>query len=155
MANNVSRGSRNIWAEIQKAEGKSRQKTAPYVYFTGKTTDATPTDIAKIPLTEETVLGVIIHVIAREVATSSTEHGHWVKQALFYRDLSGNVTLQGTVQTIGTDVETTGTMDVTLEADTTAQTADVKVTGVAATNLEWRVKIETIRISPTEYNIEE
>jgi hypothetical protein len=153
MSTQSTRQQINIEAEL--LEAKSQVITHPYIYATGSTTDATPTDIAKIPLTEKTVVGIIVHVIAREVADSSTEHGFWNKQALFYRDLSGNATLQGSVQSIGTDIETTGTMDVTLEADTTAQTADVKVTGVAATTLEWRVKIETVRISPTEYNIEE
>ncbi len=125
----------------------------PYLYFAKTTTDATATDIGKILVRDGETVGIVVETLSTEYGQSG-ERGFHIRQALFYRDAGGNVILQGAVSTIGTDIETDVTMGVTLEADTAAQTIDIKVTGVIASNIKWRSKVSLVRFSDYKYKVE-
>jgi hypothetical protein len=104
--------------------------------FSGKgyTTNATPLDIAKLPLAEGEYIEWRGTITAR--SDDGSERGSYSRVMRAYRDVNGNVTVAGT-DTLGTDDETTAGMDVSFAADTTAQTVDLNVTGVASTNMQW------------------
>lgn len=106
----------------------------------GRTTDATPTVIAKIPVTEGHARVLSVIVTGREAKDAPTELASFVRSGLFTRDLGGNVALQGTAGG-STLRKTTETMACVLEANTTDQTVDVKVTGVGAKTLGWEVLV--------------
>jgi len=141
--------------ERVKSQLHGLHKLKPYLYYAGTTADATPVDIGKLPVAEGETIGITVETLSTEYDQSG-ERGFHIRQALFYRDELDDVTLQGSVQTIGTDIEVTGGMDVTLEVDTTTQTIDIKVTGVAASNIKWRSKVSFVRFpsNNSDYGIE-
>jgi hypothetical protein len=122
--------SRNL-AEAQVVDAYSYERD-----FAGKgyTTDATPLDIAKLPLAEGELIEWRGSITAR--SDDGTERASYTRVVRAYRDVNGNATLAG-ADTLGTDDETTAGMDVAFAADTTAQTIDLQVTGVASTNIQW------------------
>lgn len=114
----------------------------------GVTTDATPTDLTpRIAIGEREAVTLDVTVQARTYGAASTQGGSYRRLARYVRDAGGSVTLAGSVQTIGTDQETTAGMDVALAIDTTAQTVAVRVTGVAATRMVWVARVVVTRIS--------
>lgn len=124
---------RNIRSDLM--QGVS-QKPKPVMAFDGVTADATPTVIWSLPVFEGEELDIAISVRAREAVDSPSERASYSKRATVYRDVGGDVTLVG-VDDLATDRETTGTMDCTIDVDTGTQLLRVKVTGVAATDIEW------------------
>jgi hypothetical protein len=121
---------RNL-AEAQVVDAYSYERD-----FAGKgyTTDATPLDIAKLPLAEGELIEWRGSITAR--SDDGTERASYTRVVRAYRDVNGNATLAG-ADALGTDDETTAGMDVAFAADTTAQTIDLQVTGVASTNIQW------------------
>jgi hypothetical protein len=118
----------------------------------GVTTDATPLALApRVHIGERETLIVQATIVGRVFGASDGQRIGYQRRATYYRDAGGNVTLQGSVQTIGTDTEVTGTADATLLIDTTAQTVTPQVTGVAATRIVWTATLETTRISDAQY----
>ncbi|AUN31933.1 hypothetical protein C0V82_16000 [Niveispirillum cyanobacteriorum] len=112
------------------------------------TTDATPTDmVPRLIIGEREAVTVDVTVQARTYGATSTQGGTYRRLARYIRDAGGNVTLAGSVQTIGADQETTAGMDVTIQADTAAQTITPRVTGVAGTRMVWTARIVVTRIS--------
>ncbi|QCO00442.1 hypothetical protein D3093_34895 (plasmid) [Azospirillum argentinense] len=114
----------------------------------GFTTDATPLDLAPRVLVgeRETVL-IEARIVGRVYGAADTERLSYVRRATYYRDAGGNVTLQGSVQTIGTDTEVTSTADATLAIDTTVQTVSARVSGVASKRIRWEAIFSVTRIS--------
>ncbi|MFV3131959.1 LamG-like jellyroll fold domain-containing protein [Niveispirillum sp. KHB5.9] len=120
----------------------------PQVFEVGTaTTDATPTDLSPriyVGEQESVVIEATIH--ARGHDTGS--HGGLYKRlARYTRDSGGNLTVAGTMQTIGIDQETSAGMDATLVIDTAAQTVTPRVTGIAGTRMVWIARIIVTRIS--------
>jgi len=101
-----------------------------------QTTDATVTDIATIAVAEDEAFVVEGRIVAIEDDGSESVGGTFM--GVFRRDTGGNVTLVGSVTT---DVQhdSGGAPTFTLAADTTNQTIDIQVTGVAATTMNWVV----------------
>lgn len=118
----------------------------------GFTTDATPLVLApRLGIGERETLIVLATVVGRVYGAADGQRLSYQRRATYYRDAGGNVTLQGSVQTIGTDTEVTGTADATLVIDTTAQTVAPQVTGVAATRIVWTATLEVTRIADAQY----
>lgn len=139
--------------------GLDRMLTAPRAPFSprmltarGFTTDATPLSLApRLFIGERETMIVQATIVGRVFGASDGQRLSYQRRATYYRDAAGNVTLQGSVQTIGTDTEVTGTADATLLIDTTAQTVTPQVTGVAATRIVWTARLEVTRISDAQY----
>jgi hypothetical protein len=139
--------------------GLDRMQAAPRAPFSprritarGVTTDATPLALApRLHIGERETLIVQATIVGRVFGASDGQRISYQRRATYYRDAGGNVTLQGSVQTIGTDTEVTGTADATLLIGTAAQTVTPQVTGVASTRIVWIAKLETTRIADAQY----
>jgi hypothetical protein len=139
--------------------GLDRMQAAPRAPFSprsitarGVTTDATPLALApRVHIGERETLIVQATIVGRVFGAADGQRIGYQRRATYYRDAGGNVTLQGSVQTIGTDTEVTGTADATLMIDTTAQTVTPQVTGVASTRIVWTATLETTRIADAQY----
>ena len=139
--------------------GLDRMLTSPRAPFAprrltarGFTTDATPTNLApRLSIGERETLIVEATFVGRVYGAADGQRLSYQRRGTYYRDAGGNVTLQGSVQTIGTDTEVTSTADATLVIDTTAQTVAPQVTGVAATRIVWTATLEITRIADAQY----
>lgn len=114
----------------------------------GVTTDATRTVLSpRVYIGERESVTLDVTVQARTYGATSPQGGLYRRQARYIRDAGGNVTMAGSEQTIGTDQETTGGMDVTLQIDTASQTVAPAVIGVAGTRMVWTARIIVTRIA--------
>jgi hypothetical protein len=108
-----------------------------------QTTDATVTTAASFTPADGTVVSVWVAVDARQ--TDGTKGASYLRRAL-YRRVGGTVTLIGSVQTIGTDAEETAGWDATLDISSTL--VRVRVTGAAATTIDWTARITLGPVAP-------
>lgn len=114
------------------------------IYSTLQTTDATVTDSIALSLNEGAVVYIDVVVLAAE--TDETNRALYHLEGLFYRATSGNVTQQGSTVSI-TSIESDADWNCTLNADTTAQAVDVRVTGKASTTINWKVIVKYKKVS--------
>jgi hypothetical protein len=149
----------NAGVRREAVTGLDRMQAAPRAPFSprritarGVTTDATPLALApRLHIGERETLIVEATIVGRVFGAADGQRIGYQRRATYYRDAGGNVTLQGSVQVIGTDTEVTGTADATLLIDTTAQTVTPQVTGVASTRIVWTATLETTRIADAQY----
>ncbi|GAA4247813.1 hypothetical protein GCM10022293_04800 [Azospirillum formosense] len=112
----------------------------------GVTTDGAALDLApRVPVGERETVMVEARVIGRVVGAADTERLTYVRRATYYRDAGGAITLQGSVQTGGTDTEVTGSADATLA--TVGDWVSARVTGVSGKRIRWEVTFTVTRIS--------
>lgn len=111
--------------------------------FTATTTDATATVLRRIPVAELEGVMVRVHVVGKKADATAVCHVH--QWAGFRRAAAGNVTLVGALQ--GTTLEDhAGTPAIALSANTTAQSVDLSVTGIAAETWKWEARVEYTKI---------
>lgn len=98
-----------------------------------QTTNATQTTIYSQTLSDNTLYRVQVAVIGRDAA--GTERALYGKVVLVYRQGGGGATIQGAVQDVHPDVETSAGLDATF----TVNSNDVRasVTGLASTTINW------------------
>jgi len=119
------------------------------------TADATPkaltirlyntgTGQTKATVPANTTWAFTAHVSGR--SSSGTNNAYYIRQGVIKRDGANNTTLVGTVQTIGTDIESDAAWDVAVTADDTNECLLITVTGVAATNIRWLAKVDLVEI---------
>lgn len=106
-----------------------------------QTTDATVTTVASYAMSDETLCAFDVVVIATK-RTTVTEGGRWKRSVVYRRTGAGVATIVGTLET-GTDQETSAGLDVTIDTDG-ASTVRVRVTGLAATNINWTCRMSVI-----------
>lgn len=102
-----------------------------------QTSDATVTTVASFAMSDETSCAFDVIVTASR-QTNVTKCGRWKRSALYSRTSAGAPTLIGAIET-GTDEETDAAWDVTL--DVSSNTVRVRVTGAAATALNWTCEL--------------
>lgn len=102
-------------------------------YF-GVTTDATPTVFAAIPIPEGKAFRFRATVAAIQWGGTATEKAVYDITGVVSRDIGGNVVVVSTTTTIS---EVTSSMDCIAQANTTAQTLEIKGTGKASTRIAW------------------
>jgi len=107
-----------------------------------QTSDATITDIATIDVAEGDVFQVEAYVLGRK--SDGTDRAIYHLEGCFYRNAAGNVTQQGAT-TVITSLESNVAWNCTLNADAGNQTIDVRVTGVAATTINWKAIVKYIK----------
>lgn len=107
-----------------------------------QTTDDTQTHTTVLTLPDTTVAWVTIKVVARDEAAA--ERAMYLKAALVYRE-GGGAVIEGSVQSVHADVETSGGLDATI----TVNSNDVRlsVTGLSATTINWVATIEYQMVS--------
>lgn len=110
----------------------------PELILPGVTTDATASVVVgAIPVYEGETLTIEATVDAAEDRDVTGEAASYRLVGKFYHDVAGNVTIVGAVQDAITPIETTAGMAASLVANTTDQTVEVQVTGVAASTINW------------------
>lgn len=102
------------------------------------TTDATATVIYSTPAVA-TGEAVVVKALVVGKKSDGTAAAGIEKIATFRRQAAGNVTLVGAVQ--GTTQTDGVTPAITIAANTTAQTAEVKVTGIAEETWLWEAHV--------------
>ncbi len=111
------------------------------------TTNNTPTEMIspeRFVLEDEKSYACTVTIHARQ--DTGANHAMY-KRMLIIERTGGTVALAGTVQTIGTDIETDVDWDVTLTADDTNKSLKVEVTGDTGQNVRWSADIEAKEIS--------
>jgi len=99
-----------------------------------QTTDATPTEIHAIDVSEGEAVSVSVDVIGHQ--TDQGNRAVYKLHGLFYRNTAGNVTQQGNTVSLNT-IESDTDWDVDLIADTINQKVSIQVTGKAGTTIDW------------------
>lgn len=108
--------------------------------FFGFTTDATPTAIAQIPVSEGKSIDFKVSASGRQYGGVFTERGRYAFEGTVGRDFGGNAVVDSADNM--TPPETTGSMGSSAAANTTAQTGQISVTGKNATRMFWRAIVE-------------
>lgn len=107
------------------------------------TTDATATDILVLPVALNTVVGIRCFGAAYKSDYSAGWSGAITCGAR--RGASGNVASLGTASVVTVE-DSASTPALSIAVDTSAQTAKVQVTGVAAETWKWEVYCEYIYV---------
>ena len=114
------------------------------------TTDATKTALwlngtsQRLVLPANTTWAAAIYVTGR--STGGTDNAFYIRQCVIKRDGANNTALVGTVQTIGTDIESNAAWDVEVTADDTNEALQIAVTGAAATTIRWVARVELVEV---------
>ena len=112
----------------------------------GVTTDGATLDLApRVPIGERETVLVETRIIGRVTGPADTERLTYIRRGTYYRDAGGAITLQGTVQTEGTDTEVTGTADATLAI--AGDWVSARVTGVSGKRIRWEATFTITRLS--------
>ena len=108
-----------------------------------KTGNATVTTVASVLLEAGTACVFEIVVIGNQSA--GAHRASYKRRVTVYRVAAGVATIEGSVETIGTDIESDITWDLTVDVDGT-NTMRVRVTGVAATDINWGASVKWVGI---------
>jgi hypothetical protein len=97
----------------------------------------------RIKILDDSAVGLTITVVAK--VQNTADCAILTRRALIYNN-SGTTSLDGTVQTIGTDIISSGLtgIAVTITANNTNDCLKVEVTGIAATNINWTVNVKGV-----------
>ena len=87
----------------------------------------------------------ITHCISHCQAAAHAVQGVYKRQLIIERT-GGTVALAGSVQTIGSDIETTVTYTVSLTADDTNKSLNVSVQGALGHTVRWVAVIEAVEV---------
>lgn len=113
-----------------------------YEYHTLTTTNETTNDLMSIAVATGKVFFVEAQVVAE--AASDVGRNFYHREGLFYRG-TNNVTQQGSTVSLA-EIESEASWNVTLNADTVAQTIDVRVIGAISTNITWKSTVKYMEI---------
>jgi len=102
--------------------------------YAGVTTDATPTVFASAPIAEGKAYRFRATIAAAQWGGAATEKMVYDITGIVSRDIGGNVVVVSTTTTVS---EVTATCDCVAQANTTAQTLELKATGKAACRIAW------------------
>ena len=109
------------------------------------TVDATPTPIAGVRFAEGEMRTFEIVGVARQPGDpeASAEAAQYRCTVAARRPLRGDVELLGT-PTVTVDAESTGSMDLTVSANTGDDLIELVATGVAGTDLTWTTELRAV-----------
>ena len=121
------------------------------LHFSGVTTDATPTVIGNIPIAanEDYLVRVAINGKRYQVHQSSWRIDGSIEQR-FYRRIGGD-NIEYTGETVKLTHEGQSSLDFDLNANTSNNCIEVKVTGAGTHNMQWNATVEVQRISEKTY----
>lgn len=130
--------------QIKRFNGTTRESNQ--IVASVATTDATQTTAATITISSNNTYLIEARIVARRTGGSSgtaDDGASYVRRGT-YTTKSGTVTLLGSLQTIGTDVEDQAGWDATM--DINGSTVRVRVTGAANNNVTWFVDATVQRV---------
>lgn len=111
---------------------------------TGQTTDDTKTTLKTVALSVGDAVYIEVTALAIEDDSGDIgDVGAYREVALLYRPASGTVTLASTNMDVHSEIVIGdgGNWELAIEADDTAKTADINVTGEADTTLDWYLDV--------------
>ncbi|MGY0794271.1 hypothetical protein ACW7BJ_33405 [Azospirillum argentinense] len=112
----------------------------------GVTTDGAALDLApRVPVGERETVLIEARIVGRVTGAADTERLTYIRRGTYYRDAGGAITLQGSVQTGGTDTEVTGAADATLAI--VGDWVAARVTGVTSKRIRWEATFTITRLS--------
>lgn len=116
----------------------------PVIQINTSTSNATPTVAYSVPLSTAQAVYIDINYINTTAAHTNAMSGE--VKGLFYR-AAGNITQGGSLvsQVINTLALSTAT--VTIVANTSTQKADITITGIAATTVNWTLSVAIIYVT--------
>ena len=79
------------------------------------------------------------------IVSTGSGGAHYIRKVAI-KNVGGVTSLIDSVSTIGTDVETNASYDVTITADDTNDALSVKVTGVDGETIRWTIHIQGVEI---------
>lgn len=94
------------------------------------------TNIPSIPI--DAAFAGIVHIVAKKQNTA--ECSYYIRQFLAKND-SGISTIEGTIQTIGTDIEGLVGLGIAVTIDDTADSINIDVTGIGGQNINWSAQL--------------
>jgi len=145
----------SIDARAELNEGESKIPDDGKFHFSGVTTDATQTTIGNIPISigDKSVVTATVTGYVYGVHNLSWDYGQntTILTREFHRAVGGNVATFPAMSKLERNSSGTTGVDVVAEGDTAAQTAAIKVTGVAGTRIVWKAEVEVQRISEKLY----
>jgi len=109
------------------------------------TTDNTATEVFGISLAEEQT--ALVYTMATARNADGSINGTFIINSCFYRNASGNVTIQGATLSINTEVTAGSTLAVTHVADTSAQKISIRVTGQTSETFSWTTHTKYIIVT--------
>lgn len=110
-----------------------------------KTTNDTIASLMTITLSAGTAYNFMIMVVANE--NGGGNRASYMRRVTVYRDGTGSATIQGSVETIGTDVESDAAWDFTV--DVNSNDVRLRVTGDGANSVNWAAVVEWVAIGET------
>jgi hypothetical protein len=109
------------------------------------TTDATVTTILSITLAATECLLIVADTVAQRTDTTADVAGY-TRRAVVRREAAGAASLVSTVDTIGLDKESAGSVTWDATIDVSGNDVRVRVMGQAAKTVNWRTLVQTVRI---------
>ena len=94
------------------------------------------TNIPSIPI--DSAFAGIVHIVAKKQNTA--ECSYYIRQFLAKND-SGISTIEGTIQTIGTDIEGLLGLGIAVTIDDTADSIHIDVSGIGGQNINWSAQL--------------
>ena len=116
-----------------------------FMEYNRTTTDATATAVNQLSIPEEQTIQVVAKATCRN--SDGSLNGMFIVSGAFFRNDSGNVTALGSQTYIDSQVTGGSTIDLTLVANTSAQTVDIKVTGETSETFSWNIKVANMRVN--------
>jgi len=105
------------------------------------TTNATATNILSIPLDENKTISLEVQITGRRIDSGSVGVSASYKlSGAFKRNAGGNVTQVGTTLAEAVFYDDGAAWDGTLNANTTSQAVDVRVTGTIVSTINWTAR---------------
>jgi len=147
VASNVLRASKNV--EVGGSQNREINRILKIITTNATITEATTDGQSglgssnRIKVPDDSAMALTITVCGK--VQNTNEYLMFIRQAIIYNN-SGTTTLDGTVNTIGTDIVSaalTGSL-VTLTANNTNDCLKVEVTGIAATNINWTINVKGV-----------
>lgn len=108
------------------------------------TTDATVTTALSVSIPVGSAVHIHAKVICREVTTGTTVGGYDI--IAVGNNIGGTSAIVGAAAAVAT-IESNAALAATIDVDNTTDTARVRVTGIAATNLRWFVGVEVLSLA--------
>jgi len=109
------------------------------------TTDDTATEVLGISLAEEQT--ALVYTMATARNADGSKVGTFIINSCFYRNASGDVTIQGATMSINTEVTAASTIAVTHVADTANQKISLRVTGETSETISWTTHTKYIIVT--------
>lgn len=125
----------------QAAGGSLSTGTSKYEADPITTADATATVIVSIPVAELEAIGAVVSILGRK--SDYSDATFCTTEFCASRASAGNVTVRGTSAI--RVIESNASTNVTVTANTSAQTVEVKVVGIIAESWKWEAHVEVTR----------